>query len=76
MTVLAAWKSPPVERVLAFTVVGADSVSCWRKVGKMVVPHRGASSTGVGTAEERPRRARRLKAVVEVRMVRVYRFVL
>jgi len=52
-------KSPPVEIVLGSTVVGLASDNCWRKVGVMVVPHRGASSTGVGTAEEKLRRERR-----------------
>jgi hypothetical protein len=37
--------------------------------GYIVVPHRGASSTGVGTAAARPRRETRARDVVEVRIL-------
>lgn len=35
-----------------------------------MVPQRGARSTGVGTADERPRMDRKAKAVVEARILK------
>ena len=57
--------------MLGLTTLGFASVSCWRKVGKRVVPARGTSSTGVGAAAERPRRERIANAVVEARIANV-----
>ena len=59
-------KSPPVDIVFVSTSEGLASLTCWRKVGTRVVPQRGASSTGVGIAELKPRRPRRLRATVVV----------
>jgi len=55
-TLWETWKSPLADMVLAPTVLGEASVSCWRMVGIIVVPQRGAREAGVGIAEARTRR--------------------